>query len=159
MSSSLMGPPRPPTHKAGDLAKLMSHGIDLEAYAQDGFLSHDALERFASDEGIALKEAYAAAAYNPSLRFELREDVQLVVCVGACQQWGAMDVVDHLIGEKERRGAADLPSYDIMTRSCLNACDHAPMVALQSVDGATGLTRATKESVNAALRSLLDDEA
>jgi NADH:ubiquinone oxidoreductase subunit E len=158
MSFSLMGPPRPPpTHKAMDLARLTSLAMDLEEHAQDGFLTHDALETFASEQGIPIKEAYAAAAYNPSLRFELREDVQLVVCVGGCQQWGALDVVDHALTERERRAAADETSYDVVTRSCLNACDHAPMIALQTPHGATGMPKATRDKVNQALRTVLDE--
>ena len=140
---SLLGRPLPPpTHKAMPLERLVSLGMDLESHAPDGAVTPAALEEFAASEGIALREAYAAVAFNPNLRFDRPNDAAFTVCSGGCQGYGALEQIDTLLALRSEREAAGETSFDLCTKTCLDACDHGPVVAVMTADG--GAAKITK---------------
>ena len=139
---SLLGNRPSPTHKAMDLARLVNLGMELESVAPDGTVTPDALESFASEQGVALREAYASVPFNPTLRFDRPNDAAFIVCSGGCQGYGALEQIDTLLAIRSAREAAGDTSFDICTKTCLDACDHGPVVVVQTADG--GVAKITK---------------
>jgi NADH:ubiquinone oxidoreductase subunit E len=139
-----------------ELGRLVSLATELEAAAADGFLSRDTLTQFATDQGIGLREAYAAAAFNPNLRFEQRNDVTFVVCSGGCQQYGALETLGALLSLRERREAEGAASFDIATRTCLDACQEGPVIGVQSLGGSAKIPLATPDKLDETVAQALE---
>ena len=155
---SLLGSVRPPpTHKAMDLARLVSLGQDIEESAPEGTVNHASLQGFSDSDGVPLREAYAAAAFNPSLRFDRPSDVAFTVCAGGCQSYGALEHVDTLVRLRAARETEGLDTFDLCTKTCLDACDRGPVVAVATADGTTKLMNVTAASLEQAVADALGD--
>ena len=89
---------------------------------------------------------YAAVALMTEIACDASAPVRFEVCVGGCQQWGAMDLVKHLV---KRRGDDD--GYGIVAKNCLDKCEHAAMVFVQTPDGRAGIPSATTAKLDEAI--------
>jgi len=139
------------------LERLVSLGMELEGHAPDGAVTPAALEAFSESEGVALREAYAAAAFNPNLRFDRPNDTAFIVCTGGCQQYGALEQLDTLIALRREREAAGDTSFDICAKTCLDACDHGPVVGVQTADGgAAKITKCDSAKLKEAIESAVE---
>ena len=81
--------------------------------------------------------------------------VNLVVCAGKCQSWGALDVLDRATDLWERRRDQGLPLFDVTVRSCLDRCEHAAVCELRGPDGTAVMTETTARQVEDALTAIL----
>lgn len=123
----------------------------IEDAATDGSISREAIDELAEDAGVDRAQLYAAAVLCDDVAIDRRHHVQLVFCTGGCQQWGALDRLEHALAARDR---GNLP-VDIVPRACLDRCEHAPAVELHSPDGLAVLPAATDDSIDDALAASL----
>jgi NADH:ubiquinone oxidoreductase subunit E len=121
-------PTRSPTHEDVPPGRLAAMGLELEDIA-DG------------DE-VATELRVAPPA-----------PVTVRVCVGTCQRWGALEIMEHLVGLLAGPGA---PRLAIAPVSCLDRCDLAPACEIHGAHGQLVIAPATRSAVDEALRQLVD---
>ena len=101
--------------------------------------------------GVATSSAWTQSMLVRARReLEVSHPIQLVVCAGKCQSWGALDVIDRAAEIWEKA-----PRFDLVTRQCLDRCDQAAVCELRTPDGTVVLTQATADTVAAALAEVL----
>lgn len=144
MSSKV--PTRSPTHREVEPARLAALGLEVEDLADGAPIGVAALRDLAQDRGRPVSHFYAGATLGADVELEVVHPVQLVACVGKCQSYGALDIIDAAAEFHERR-----PRFDLVTRQCLDRCDEAAVCELRTPDGTVTLTRATPDTVAAAL--------
>jgi NADH:ubiquinone oxidoreductase subunit E len=150
------GPSRPPTHNELDLDKLSKLGLELDDIADDDLVRLDDLEELAQTLGVDESALLAAAALVTDYQIARDCDVQFVVCAGGCQKWGALDLLDELVRLRRDRLDAGQPAFDIATRGCLDRCQDAAAVIVNTADGAATLPQATPEQLAAAVTDACD---
>ncbi len=148
--SPTRGPVSPPTHAALDLPRLMKLASRVEELAADGAVSPAAIDELAQDEGLERSHLYAALVLCDGVEIARSHRVQLAVCTGGCQQWGALERIEDLLAARERRGL----EFDLVPRACLDRCDRAPAIEVHTPDGIAVIPGATRDSVAEALADL-----
>lgn len=152
-------PSRAPTHKPIDHRKLMKLGMDLEDLATDGVLSFEAIDEFSIEQGVSHGTLYAAAAVATELTFSKDKPITVRACAGNCQQWGAIKCLDAaadlLVAELDEDNAG----FNIVPTHCLDQCQHAPVVLLDTDSGTVQLKEATPEILKENLTELLRDSS
>jgi NADH:ubiquinone oxidoreductase subunit E len=93
------------------------------------------VQEAAARHAVSLEQAYAALAFNPQLVFDFQCETLLACCVGGCQAQGALDNLRELLRLRAERLAAGRPSFDIVPRTCLDMCAHAPVCLSRSQHG------------------------
>src|SRR5438105_2199065 len=111
MSFSCSG--RPPTHRPVELDRLLRLASALEDAAPDGRVTPERLEAVAEDEGAPRTHLLAAAALVPGLSVPRLHPCALVHCVGACQQWGALDRLEQSLRARDARLARGAEGFDV----------------------------------------------
>jgi hypothetical protein len=142
------------THKAIGFDKLMRMAADVEDEADEGKISAEVMSDLSADRGIPEEKLYAALGMSPT-ELALEHDVQVLVCTGGCQEYGALDCVKELLRTRDQRMDDGLPAYDVVPRHCLNRCMQAPIVEFRTPDGVGVLPDATPASVAGALEDVL----
>lgn len=146
-------PSRSPTHLDVDLHKLAALGLEVEDLAEDGEVALPKVIELAEDRGKPVSHYLAALA--------LSEDVKLAappglagptvkVCAGSCQQWGALDLLEHLATRCARAA-----TFAFVPVSCLDRCDRAAACVIDSPAGTLVLEEATPQKLDEALDSLI----
>lgn len=148
-------PPRPPTHKALDVARLARHAADLDEIAEDGMVSAEAIDDLAFERGVDVQELYAALAIS-ELVIRREHEVRFEVCAGGCQEWGALDVIGHLLEARAERIDDGAPAWDVVPRPCLDQCRHAAAVIAAGPAGHALIPEATSEKLDEAIAELVD---
>lgn len=141
-------PTRSPTHEDVPIARLSSMGLELEEIAEDGGeeVSLPALVELAEDRGRPASHYIAALALATELKMKPTGTVTVKVCVGTCQRYGALDVIDHLV--------AGSRALTIMPVSCMDRCDQAPACEVHGAHGQLVLAPATPATLDEALAEL-----
>lgn len=142
-------PTRSPTHEDVPIARLSSMGLELEDIAQDDEVEIAALVELAEDRGRPPSHYLAAIPLATELKVASSGGIEVRVCAGNCQRYGALDLLDHLV---ERHGAA--ATFTIVPIECLDRCDLAPACELRGGHGTLVLAPATAASIDEALTSL-----
>ncbi|MEZ4358852.1 MAG: hypothetical protein R3B48_01630 [Kofleriaceae bacterium] len=142
-------PARPPTHLAVDPLRLASLGLEAEELAEDGVLAWAALDELAEDRGKPVSHYLAALALSDDVTLERPAGPVVHVCAGACQQWGALDLLEHL-ATRCVRGA----TFAVVPRSCLDRCDRAAVCVVESAEGAVVVEEATPAKLDEVLVAL-----
>ncbi|MFT3699560.1 MAG: hypothetical protein QM831_40810 [Kofleriaceae bacterium] len=137
-------PTRSPTHADIDATRLASMGLELEDVAEDGVVTLKAMTEHAEDRGRPVSHYLAALTMNDDVKLEQRSGTIVKICAGSCQQWGALDLLEHLAS----RNANMLPV------ACLDRCDQAPACELHGDHGVLVIAPATAKSVDDALAEL-----
>lgn len=130
------------------MSRLSSIGLELEDIAENGEVALPALVTLAEDRGRPASHYIAALPLATDLRLAGRAPLNLKVCAGNCQRYGALDLLDHLV---EHKAAA---KFSITPVACLDRCDQAPACELFGAHGQLVLAPATKASLDEALASL-----
>ena len=125
--------------------------------AGDHELSADLIDEIAEDEGVAASHLYAAVAMTTDLRFSRTEDVSFVVCAGGCQGWGSLDILDELVRIRAERVEGGHSGFNICSRSCLDKCENAPVVMVDTPHGLAVLSKPTVGSLQDAVRQACGD--
>lgn len=110
--------------------RLAALGLELEELAQDGLVPLAELVALAEDRGKPASHYLAALALCDELALASPGGVQVRVCAGACQRWGALELLEHLVARCDRDATLQLVPV-----SCLDRCDRA---AACRIDGPTG---------------------
>jgi NADH:ubiquinone oxidoreductase subunit E len=151
-------PTREPTHPTLDFGRLVSLASDaedaLEALGEE-VLTPELIEEIAEELGARESHVYAAAVSigAPAIAADAETSSQprIEVCVGQCQRWGAIEALDHLI---DIRGRDDAPRFSIGVKTCLDACQHAAVVAIHTEDGTATIAAADPAKLDEALAEL-----
>lgn len=148
ISGGKPNPNRPPTHKGLDFARAMKLGSDLGDEVDDGPITFELVDEIATERGIPHSHLYASAAISTELEFDrTSEPVTFEFCGGKCQLWGALERIDQLVDIRIEREEAGASLFNIAAKSCLDKCDHAPVVAVHTPDGTAVLTNATEKTI------------
>lgn len=157
MSLPLAGggrPTRPPTHKPLDLRRLMQLAPDIEeSFDMTGQekLTPELVEEIASDVGASETHVFAAVAMMTDIPFDESDATRFEICVGGCQQWGALPALEKLVQLRAKRREAGDTGFGVVPRRCLDKCDRAAVVVVRTPDGTAGLSEATPETVEEAV--------
>ncbi|MDP6945547.1 MAG: NAD(P)H-dependent oxidoreductase subunit E [Myxococcota bacterium] len=120
---------RKPTHEPLDLNVQWDLSDAIEEAAPDRRVSHALMAQVAQAQNAPESHVYIGAAIDPMLQWERTSDLTLHVCVGACQGFGATEVLDAILASRAARTDEGKPAFDIIPRGCLSACERAPVVA------------------------------
>ncbi len=150
-------PSRQPTHRAIDHARLLRLGSDVEDEADEDTVDFALIDRMAVEQGIPHSHLYAGVALTTELTVEAEAAVQVAVCVGHCQQWGALECIDALADARIERGERGAPTFDILPKECLDACEHAAAVKLRTPAGTALIPAATPAALVEAVETALDE--
>ena len=151
-----MRPTRPPTHKPLSLDRLNRMIGEVEAIADNGAVTAEALDDLAAERGVDVSELYAGLAHT-ELALVREHQVRFLVCAGGCQEWGALECIEHLADERRDRVDDGRPAFDIVPRSCLDTCANAASVIAHAPTGKAMIPEATPESLDEAIAALVDD--
>ena len=139
-------PTRSPTHEDIELRRLSSMGLELEEIAEGEDVDLAKLVELAEDRGRPASHYLAAIPLATDLRLDCgTHAITAKVCAGTCQRWGALDLLDHLVEGNQ---------VSIVPVTCLDRCDQAPAVELDSASGKLVLAPATKDALDEALAAL-----
>ena len=89
-------PTRSPTHADVELSRLSAMGLEVEDIADDGEVTIPALVELAEDRGRPVSHYLAAIPLGDDVHVAGTGPV-LKICAGSCQQWGALDLLDHVV--------------------------------------------------------------
>jgi len=158
MKLPIMGaakPVAPPTHTPLDPTKLMRVASDLEDRADEQNIDSVTLgfvEEFSEETGTP--ESHIVASFLASnIELARESDITFVVCSGKCQSWGALDHIQHLLDVRRKRGDK---AFDVRARGCLDRCEQAVVVSVETPDGAAVIPHATTEKLDEAIAQLID---
>jgi len=144
-------PTRSPTHREIEYGKLAGLGLDLEDVAVDGAVTMKALIEVAEDRGRPPSHYLAGLALASELGLVGSDaPIKIIVCAGKCQSWGALDALDHLVDQWQTKPAR----FALAVRSCLDRCDHAAVVQIDSPAGTVVITEATPRKLDEALTAV-----
>jgi NADH:ubiquinone oxidoreductase subunit E len=147
-------PDRPPTHTELDAARMMRVANDLEedlAMRGEDALSPELVEEIAAEHGIRESHFYVAAATWSQIPCAGGAEIEFTMCVGNCQKWGAVELLERVLDVDGRRRADGKPGFGIVAKACLDRCGDAPVVLIRTPDGTAGLAPATLASLDEAL--------
>jgi NADH:ubiquinone oxidoreductase subunit E len=148
-------PTRSPTHEDVPTGRLAAMGLELEDIADGDTVALPALVELAEDRGRPASHYLAAVALATELRVITGRTpaapITIRVCAGNCQRWGALDLLDHLVGKLAETPAG---GFAIAPVSCLDRCDGAPACEIDGAHGRLVVAPATPAAVDDALREL-----
>lgn len=153
-------PPR--THEPVDLEVIWELGDAIDEAIDEtdgpGRVDHDFLAAIATSKDVPVSHLYVAAGLDPELPWHRTQEVTFVVCSGTCQGWGAVDVLEALLGTRDQRLATGDPVFDVECRACLDVClPDPPYMLSESPHGRALHPAATPSAVAEAIRVLVDD--
>lgn len=142
-----------PSGRPLDHQQMMELGKRVQDAARTAPISCDAIDKLADTLGVTASALYASAAAIGDVEIERKHKVTFVVCTGSCRDKGALDHLQHLVEERKRRRKKWFKkAFDIEARSCLNRCDHAPVIRLHLREGVAFLERTTTDVLNDAIK-------
>jgi NADH:ubiquinone oxidoreductase subunit E len=144
-------PTRSPTHHEIDYGKLAGLGLDLDDVADGGEVTLAKLVEVAEDRGRPASHYLAGLALASEYQLVTpAAPVTVIACAGKCQSWGALDCLDHLVDAL----AAKPGRFRLAVRSCLDKCDHAAVVQIDSPAGTVVVTEASPRKLDEALAAV-----
>lgn len=149
-------PSRAPTHKSLPHQKMMNLGVEVEELAAGEPVSCDAVEELALELGVDTSQLLASAATTTDVEIAREHEVAFVGCGGICQNWGALECLETLVELRRERLDAGQPGFDIMARSCLDQCEHAPAFLVHTPGGTALLKQATPQALREAVAETCD---
>lgn len=156
---SLLGKPKAKTHKGMDMPTIMRMAGEIEDLADGGQVSASAIEDHAVDLGIPPAKLYAGLGMTPALALTLEHAVQMIVCTGGCQDYGALPCLSRLLDLRQDRLDEGLPAFDVVPRHCLNRCESGPVLEVRSADGTAVIVDATPALMESTVEGLFADDA
>ena len=151
------GPPRPRTHEPIAPAEMMRLRGALQAALAGTPATVEAVAEVARQQDVPLSHAYAALATDPNLSIDVSQPVLVAICVGVCQEQGAIPNLERLLELRAERVAAGKPAFDVIPRTCLDMCAHAPVCLSRSPHGQAAHPRLTAAGVDELVAALCDE--
>lgn len=144
-------PTRSPTHREVDIGKLAGLGLELEDLAEDGAVALAALIELAEDRGRRPSHYLASLALASDATLAAgTAPIRVTACAGKCQNWGSLDLLDHLVEALHAKPGR----FALAVQSCLDKCDRAAVVQIDSPLGTAVVTEATTAKLDEALSAL-----
>jgi len=140
-------PTRSPTHEEIEIPRLSSMGLELEEIADGEAVPLPALVELAEDRGRPASHYIAAIPLATELKLAGTGALEIKVCAGNCQRYGALDLLEHLVDRASTK-------FRITPVTCLDRCDQAPACEVHGGHGQLVLAPATKASLDEAIESL-----
>ena len=129
----------------------MKLGLEVDEAADDEPITCDAIDELALELGVDPGDLYASAAVTTDVEIAREYEVAFVVCGGICQNWGALACLEILVDARRDRLDAGQPAFDIMAKSCLDRCEHAPAVMVRTPDGSALIEQADPHKLREAI--------
>ena len=142
-------PTRSPTHEDVPFDRLASLGMELEEIANGDQVELADLVELAEDRGRPASHYLAALPLATELSVKPSPGVEVRVCAGTCQRYGALPLLDHLVERRMKAG-----DFTIAPVECLDRCDTGPACELRSAAGNLVIAPATASAIDEALDSL-----
>ena len=142
-------PTRSPTHEDVDLNRLASMGLEVEEIADGDTVALPALVELAEDRGRPASHYLAALPLATELTVAPSPGVEVRICAGTCQRYGALPLLDHLVERRMKGG-----DFTITPVECLDRCDTGPACELRGSAGNLVIAPATATAIDEALDSL-----
>jgi hypothetical protein len=139
-------PTRSPTHRDIEFAKLAPLGNEIEDMAEGEPVTAEQLIELANDRGRPPSHYFAASVLAADVELVSEHPIQAVFCAGKCQQWGALDCIDHALELREKK-----PGFDVLVKQCLDRCEHAAVCEIRTPDGTAVITQASPKKIEEAL--------
>ena len=155
--SARKAPSREPSHTALDDARLIQIASELDDALADldaTALSPAIVEAISEDLGVRESHVYAAAALMSEIPCDASAATRIEICVGNCQKWGAIELLDRVLEVHGQRAQAGEPGFGVVARACLDRCEGAAVILLHTPDGTAGLRAATLAELDEALEAL-----
>lgn len=143
-------PTRSPTHLDVELHKLAALGLEVEELAEDGQVALPAVVELAEDRGKPVSHYLAALALSDDVTLAKSGGPVVKTCAGSCQQWGALDLLEHLATRWARAA-----TFTLVPVSCLDRCDRAAVCVIDSAQGTLVVEEATPAKLDEALDALI----
>lgn len=150
-------PTRSPTHLDVELHKLAALGLEVEELAEEGeaglTVGLPAVIELAEDRGKPVSHYLAALALSDDVTLAKSTKAGAPVvktCAGSCQQWGALDLLEHLATRWTKAA-----TFSIVPVGCLDRCDRAAVCVIESADGTLVVEEASAAKLDEALDSLI----
>jgi NADH:ubiquinone oxidoreductase subunit E len=132
------------------MSRLSAMGLEVEDIAVAGVVTIPALVELAEDRGRPVSHYLAAIPLGDEVRVaDAGEKIVLKICAGSCQQWGALDLLDHAAERWQNR-----QGFRLVPVACLDRCDQAPACELHGDHGQLVIAPATKQALDQALDQL-----
>ena len=129
------------------LLRLASTLEDAVEESDGDVVTSELIEEVAEDNGYERSHLYAAACVT-DLEFSLPEPITFRVCAGGCQNWGALDRIEQLLEFREEL------RFNIQPRNCLDKCQQAPAIVVDTPDGVALIGNATAQAITEAMQDL-----
>ena len=117
-----------------------------------GYIPKESLELVAGFTSSTINDVWSVASFYPNFRFEPPAEHKLEVCWGAsCHLVGAMGIFKSVLEASGMEDEGDTPDGHLTVRlnTCLGACAHAPVIALDHhLIGRVNPESAAKEVAN-----------
>ena len=117
-----------------------------------GYIPKESLELVAGFTNSTINDVWSVASFYPNFRFEPPAEHKLEVCWGAsCHLVGAMGIFKSVLEASGMEDEGDTPDGHLTVRlnTCLGACAHAPVIALDHhLIGRVNPESAAKEVAN-----------
>ena len=117
-----------------------------------GYIPKESLELVAGFTNSTINDVWSVASFYPNFRFEPPAEHKLEVCWGAsCHLVGAMGIFKSVLEASGMEDEGDTPDGHLTIRlnTCLGACAHAPVIALDHhLIGRVNPESAAKEVAN-----------
>ncbi|MEE2780065.1 MAG: hypothetical protein VYE15_06060, partial [Myxococcota bacterium] len=130
----------------------------LDDLVGEGLVGEDLLQRAAEEANVPVSHVYIAAGLDPDFPWSQDQEVTFVVCSGECQSWGSVDRIDHLVAARTERLSSGRAGFNILTRGCLNTCEHPPAIPCDSPGSSARLPRASREDLDQAIAAFVDGQ-
>ncbi len=145
---------RPATHRALDHQTMVRLARIVEDAAGGAPIAGTALDALAAEHGVEAGHLYASAAAITSVEIAREHKVSFVVCAGTCQNWGALECLQHLVELRRPRLKSWFKrAFDIEARACLNRCENGPVVRVHSRHGVAYIERADRDELSDAVKA------
>ncbi len=130
------------------MSRLAAMGLEVEDLAEAGEVTVAALVELAEDRGRPVSHYLAAIPLGDEVRVT-GTGAALKICAGSCQQWGALDLLEHAASRWQRS-----PRFQLVPVACLDRCDQAPACELHGDHGQLVIAPATAATLDEALDAL-----
>ena len=98
-----------------------------------GYIPRESLEEVAQFTNSTVNDVWAVASFYPNFRFEPPTEHKVEVCWGAsCHLVGAMEVFKSVLEASGMENEGDTADgrLTVKLNTCLGACAHAPVIAM-----------------------------
>jgi NADH:ubiquinone oxidoreductase subunit E len=148
---------RTPTHEPMDLNDQWDLSDAIDDAAPDKRVSHELMVQVAEAHSCPVAHVYIGASVDPVLQWQRQSELTIHVCVGACQGYGAGEVLDRLLEVRDARSLDGKPAFDVVPRGCLSACERAPVLASNGSHGQGLHPEVSVATVDEIIEVLLSD--